>query len=70
MPNGRVMSWIMAIPTTRMTFLATLSKTSMSAVLRMSWSASIINMSGFIRACEKCRSAAACPWFDGALVGR
>ena len=59
MPSGRVMSWIIAMPSVRITFLATLSSTSMSAGLRMSWSASTINKSGFIRASEKCRSAAA-----------
>ena len=58
-PNGRVMSWIIAMPTVRISFLATLSSTSMSAVLRMSWSDSTISRSGFIRASEKCRSAAA-----------
>ena len=58
-PSGRVMSWIIAMPTVRISFLATLSNTSMSAGLRISWSASIISRSGFIRASEKCRSAAA-----------
>ncbi len=58
MPSGRVMSWIIAMPGRRMMFLATRSSTSMSAGLRMSWSASIISMSGFIRAWVKCCSAA------------
>jgi apolipoprotein N-acyltransferase len=69
-PSGRVMSWIIAMPTVRISFLATLSSTSMSEVLRMSWSASIISRSGFIRASEKCRSAAAYPMLDGAVSGR
>src|ERR1700761_5911490 len=57
-PSGRVMSWTIAMPTVRISFLATLSNTNMSAVLRMSWSDSTINRSGFIRASEKWRFAA------------
>ncbi|RWA18614.1 hypothetical protein MBRU_05195 [Mycolicibacterium brumae DSM 44177] len=59
-----------AMPSTPSRLRATLSSTSMSAVLRMSWSDSIIRMSGFIRASVKCRPAAAYPRFDGASCGR
>ena len=59
MPSGRVMFCTIAIPSVWITFRATVLRTSMSAGLRMSWSASTISMSGFIRAWEKCRSAAA-----------
>ena len=58
-PSGRVMACTRAIPGTRKTALAILSMTRKSAELRRSWSLSIISTSGFIRACEKCRSAAA-----------
>ena len=70
MPNGRVMFCTIAMPSVCMTLRATAFSTSMSAGLRMSWSALTIRMSGFIRACEKCRSAAAKPMFVGASSGR
>ncbi len=58
-PSGRVMACTRLIPGTRKIALAILSMTKKSAELRRSWSLSIISASGFIRACEKCRSAAA-----------
>ena len=69
-PNGRVMFCTIAMPSVCMTLRATAFSTSMSAGLRMSWSASTIRMSGFILACEKCRSAAAKPMLTGASAGR
>ncbi len=68
-PCGRVMACTRPTPGMRKMFLATLSMTSMSAELRRSWSVSIISNSGFIRACGKCRSAAANPWLAGRSGG-
>ncbi len=70
MPSGRVMFCTIAMPSVCMTFLATALSTNMSAGLRISWSASTIRISGFIRACVKCRSAAANPTLTGASFGR
>ena len=58
-PSGRVMVCTRAMPGIWKMALAILSMTRKSAELRRSWSLSIISSSGFIRACEKCRSAAA-----------
>ena len=57
------------MPGTRKMFLAMRSSTSMSRALRMSWSDSTMSMSGFIRADEKCFSAAALPMLDGTSAG-
>ncbi|SIN59331.1 Uncharacterised protein [Mycobacteroides abscessus subsp. abscessus] len=46
------------MPSTRKTFFAMRSSTSMFAGVRRSLSASTIRMSGFILAFEKCRSDA------------
>ena len=58
-PRGRVMLWTIAIPSMRNSALATRSRTIMSVGLRMSWSDSIVMMSGLSRAELKCFSAAA-----------
>ena len=60
-PSGRVMAWTREIPSTAKIAFAILLMTRKSAELRRSWSLSTISTSGFIRACEKCRSAAAYP---------
>ena len=59
LPSGRVIACTRAMPSTLKRALAILSITRKSAELRRSWSLSTINSSGFIRAWEKCRSAAA-----------
>ena len=59
LPSGRVIACTRAMPSTLKRALAILSITRKSAELRRSWSLSIINSSGFIRAWEKWRSAAA-----------
>ena len=58
-PSGRVIDCTCAMPSVWKTALATRSSRIMSVGLRRSWSASTISSSGFSRACEKCRSAAA-----------
>ena len=58
-PSGRVMVCTRPMPGMWKIVLAIRSMTSMSAGLRRSWSVSSISSSGFIRACGKCRSAAA-----------
>ena len=58
-PRGRVMLCTRPMPGMWKMFLAIRSITSMSAGLRTSWSVSTSSSSGFIRACGKCRSAAA-----------
>ncbi len=55
---GRVTVCTRATPGTRNTALASLSITRKSAGFRRSRSVSISMTSGFIRAAEKCRSAA------------
>ncbi len=59
LPSGRVMACTRDIPSTAKMALAILLITKKSAELRMSWSLSTISTSGFIRAWEKWRSAAA-----------
>ena len=58
-PSGLVMACTREIPSTAKMAFAILLITRKSAELRRSWSLSTIKTSGFIRACEKCRSAAA-----------
>ncbi|SHS68630.1 Uncharacterised protein [Mycobacteroides abscessus subsp. abscessus] len=68
-PMGRVMLCTLLMPSTRKTFFAMRSSTSMFAGVRRSLSASTIRMSGFILAFEKCRSEAWNPWIEGRLAG-
>ena len=58
-PSGRVMACTREMPSTAKIAFAILLMTRKSAELRRSWSLSTMSTSGFIRACEKCRSAAA-----------
>ena len=57
-PSGRVMLCTIAIPSMRKIDLAIRSSTIMSVGLRISWSDSMVMMSGFSRAVLKCFSAA------------
>ena len=69
-PCGRVIAWTREMPFTREMALAILLITRKSAELRRSWSDSMSSNSGFIRAGEKCRSAAAYPSLAGRSAGR
>ena len=69
-PSGRVMACTREMPSTAKMALAILLMTRKSAELRRSWSLSIISTSGFIRAWEKCRSAAAYPSLAEVSGGR
>ena len=64
-PSGLVMACTRPMPGMWKMLLAIRSITSMSAGLRTSWSVSTSSSSGFIRACGKCRSAAAYPTLAG-----
>ena len=57
-PKGRVMPWTMAMPLILNSALVIRSSTIMSVGLRISWSDSMVMMSGLSRAVLKCCSAA------------
>ncbi|CPU66682.1 Uncharacterised protein [Mycobacteroides abscessus] len=59
LPSGRVMLCTMEIPCTAKRPLASLCRTTKSAGLRISWSASRSMTSGVMRDSGKCRCAAA-----------